>query len=47
MPSKLVEAQIKALRTTSLRDYHVTLLANTFQVSEQAMTIRLSTPGHL
>jgi Zn-dependent peptidase ImmA (M78 family) len=47
MPSKLVEAQIKALRTTSLRDYHVTLLANTFQVSEQAMTIRLSTLGHL
>jgi len=47
MPSKLVEARIKALHTASLRDYHVTLLANEFQVSEQAMTIRLSTLGYL
>ncbi|HXI44297.1 MAG TPA: ImmA/IrrE family metallo-endopeptidase [Bryobacteraceae bacterium] len=47
MPSKLVEARIKALKTTALRDYHVTLLADEFEVSEQAMTIRLSTLGHL
>jgi Zn-dependent peptidase ImmA (M78 family) len=47
MPSRLVEARIKALRTTSLRDFHVTLLANEFQVSEQAMTIRLSALGRL
>jgi hypothetical protein len=30
-----------------LRDSHVTYLANEFEVSEQAMTIRLSTLGHL
>ncbi len=47
MPSKLLEASIKALRTFSLRDSHVTRLANEFEVSEQAMTIRLSTLGHL
>lgn len=47
MPSRLVEARIKALRTTSLRDFHVTLLANEFQVSEQAMTIRLTALGRL
>jgi Zn-dependent peptidase ImmA (M78 family) len=47
MPTKLLEARIKALRTSSLRDSHVTYLANEFEVSEQAMTIRLSTLGHL
>lgn len=47
MPTKLLEARIKALRTRSLRDSHVTYLANEFEVSEQAMTIRLSTLGHL
>ena len=47
MPTKLLEARIKALRTGSLRDSHVTYLANEFEVSEQAMTIRLSTLGHL
>jgi Zn-dependent peptidase ImmA (M78 family) len=47
MPTKLLEARIKALRTSSLRDSHVTLLASEFEVSEQAMTIRLSTLGHL
>jgi Zn-dependent peptidase ImmA (M78 family) len=47
MPTKLLEGRIKALRTGSLRDVHVTQLANEFEVSEQAMTIRLSTLGHL
>jgi len=47
MPSKLLLASIKALRTTSLRDSHVTLLASEFEVSEQSMTIRLSTLGYI
>jgi Zn-dependent peptidase ImmA (M78 family) len=47
MPSTLIESRIKALRLTSLREDHVTLLASEFEVSEQAMTIRLSTLGHL
>lgn len=47
MPTRLLEARIKALRIRSLRDSHVTYLANEFEVSEQAMTIRLSTLGHL
>lgn len=47
MPSSLIESRIKALRAQPLRDYHVTLLASEFDVSEQAMTIRLSTLGYL
>jgi len=47
MPSKLLLGRIKALGVESLRDHHVTLLANKFGVSEQAMTIRLSTLGFL
>jgi Zn-dependent peptidase ImmA (M78 family) len=47
MPSKLLVARIKALHAYSLRDFHVTLLATEFEVSEQAMTIRLSTLGYL
>jgi Zn-dependent peptidase ImmA (M78 family) len=47
MPSKLLQTRIKRLRATSLRDSHVTLLASEFGVSEQAMTIRLSTLGYL
>jgi Zn-dependent peptidase ImmA (M78 family) len=47
MPSKLIAARIKKLGVRSLLDYHVTLLAKEFQVSEQAMTIRLSTLGYL
>ena len=47
MPSKLIAARIKALKAPKLRDYHVTLLASEFEVSEQAMTIRLSTLGLL
>jgi Zn-dependent peptidase ImmA (M78 family) len=47
MPSKLLLARIKALQARSLRDSHVTLLASEFEVSEQAMTIRLSTLGYL
>jgi Zn-dependent peptidase ImmA (M78 family) len=47
MPSKLLLARIKSLRAPSLRDSHVTLLADEFEVSEQSMTIRLSTLGYL
>jgi len=47
MPSELLTTRIKAFGTPSLRDYHVTLLANEFEVSEQAMTIRLSALGLL
>ena len=47
MPSKLIAAQIKKLGVTSPLDYHITLLADQFEVSEQAMTIRLSTLGYL
>ncbi len=47
MPSKLLFRRIKEFRVDSLRDYHVAKLAEEFDVSEQAMTIRLSTLGHL
>jgi Zn-dependent peptidase ImmA (M78 family) len=47
MPSALLAAKIKALGVKQLRDDHVTDLANEFKVSEQAMTIRLSTLGYL
>ena len=47
MPSKLVMERIKALKVKSLCDDHVERLAKEFQVSEQAMTIRLSTLGFL
>jgi Zn-dependent peptidase ImmA (M78 family) len=47
MPSKLLQARIRSLRVPSLLDSHVTLLASEFGVSEQAMTIRLSTLGYL
>jgi Zn-dependent peptidase ImmA (M78 family) len=47
MPSKLVHDRIKALRVKSLCDDHVEKLAGEFKVSEQAMTIRLSTLGFL
>lgn len=46
MPSKLLQARITSLRVP-LHDSHVTLLAHEFAVSEQAMTIRLSTLGYL
>ena len=47
MPSKLVLERIKALKVKSLCDDHVEKLAGEFKVSEQAMTIRLSTLGFL
>jgi Zn-dependent peptidase ImmA (M78 family) len=47
MPSKLLMRSIKALKVGSLCDDHVEELANEFEVSEQAMTIRLSTLGFL
>jgi Zn-dependent peptidase ImmA (M78 family) len=47
MPSKLLSRRIKEFKAESLRDYHVAKLADEFEVSEQAMTIRLSTLGHL
>jgi Zn-dependent peptidase ImmA (M78 family) len=47
MPSKLLMRNIKALKAKSLRDDHVERLARQFDVSEQAMTIRLSTLGFL
>lgn len=48
MPSKILEARIRQLGTPKpLRDSHVMQLANEFEVSEQAMTIRLSTLGYL
>ncbi len=47
MPSKLLRERIKALKVKSLCDDHVEKLAGEFKVSEQAMTIRLSTLGFL
>ena len=47
MPSRLLRESIKSLNAVQLYDSHVTELANEFQVSEQAMTIRLSALGLL
>jgi Zn-dependent peptidase ImmA (M78 family) len=47
MPSYLLRNRIKALKVKSLCDDHVTKLAGEFDVSEQAMAIRLSTLGLL
>jgi Zn-dependent peptidase ImmA (M78 family) len=47
MPSSIVTEHIRALGIEALNDEHVTNLAHTFKVSEQAMTIRLSVLGHL
>lgn len=47
MPSRLLLERIKALKGKSLCDDNVASLADEFQVSEQAMTIRLSTLGYL
>jgi len=47
MPSKLLRESIKRLATDQLYDSHITELAKEFKVSEQAMTIRLSTLGLL
>ncbi len=42
MPSKLLRERIKALDTDQLFDSHISQLSKEFQVSEQAMAIRLS-----
>ena len=42
MPSKLLRGRIKELDTDQLFDSHISLLSKEFQVSEQAMAIRLS-----
>jgi len=47
MPSSLLSRRINEFKAESLRDYHVSKLAEEFEVSEQAMTIRLSTLGYL
>jgi Zn-dependent peptidase ImmA (M78 family) len=47
MPSKLVREKVAEFGGGPLLDQHVSHLASTFRVSEQAMTIRLSTLGLL
>ncbi len=47
MPSKMLMDEVTKLGTTNLSDYAVEKLASAFQVSEQAMTIRLTTLGLL
>jgi Zn-dependent peptidase ImmA (M78 family) len=47
MPARLLERRIKDFKTPSLRDHHVNRLVQDFKVSEQAMTIRLSSLGYL
>lgn len=47
MPSKLVREKVVELGGSSLLDYHVSQLAEMFEVSEQAMIIRLTTLGLL
>lgn len=47
MPSKFVRAKVAELKVGSLLDYHVSQMAEQFEVSEQAMTIRLTTLGLL
>lgn len=48
MPSKMLRARIaKMPKAKPLLDHHVSLLAREFQVSEQAMTIRLTGLGLL
>jgi Zn-dependent peptidase ImmA (M78 family) len=42
MPSRLLRERVTALNTKQLYDSHVTTLAKEFYVSEQAMTIRLT-----
>jgi Zn-dependent peptidase ImmA (M78 family) len=47
MPSKFIRQKVSELGVNSLLDYHVSYLADVFKVSEQAMTIRLTTLGLL
>lgn len=46
MPTAIVQAEVRRLREP-LFDFHVELLAKKFKVSEQAMTIRLTSLGLL
>lgn len=47
MPTKLIRQKVSELGGTPLLDYQVSDLAEAFNVSEQAMTIRLTTLGLL
>lgn len=47
MPSKILRARVAALAGGPLLDYQVISLAKDFRVSEQSMTIRLTTLGLL
>jgi Zn-dependent peptidase ImmA (M78 family) len=47
MPSQLIEKAIARLRAQPLLDHHISSLATSFNVSEQAMTIRLNSLGVL
>jgi Zn-dependent peptidase ImmA (M78 family) len=47
MPSRLVRKEVLKLGTAHLLDHHISSLAETFGVSEQAMTIRLTSLGVL
>lgn len=47
MPSQLLRERVSALGGPPLLDQEVSYLANEFEVSEQAMTIRLTTLGLL
>lgn len=47
MPSKLLKESVRRLKTERLYDSHVTRLAQEFDVSEQAMTHRLTALGFL
>ena len=47
MPSRLIRQEVSKLGTTHLLDHHVSSLAETFGVSEQAMIIRLTSLGVL
>lgn len=47
MPARFIEDAVRALNTKALFDSHVEQLAHDFDVSQQAMTIRLSSLGHL
>lgn len=47
MPARLVNDYVRKLGVRELLDFHVSDMARAFNVSEQAMTIRLSTLGLL
>ena len=47
MPTERLHAEVRRFRGGPLFDFHVELLAKKFKVSEQAMTIRLSSVGLL